>query len=122
MHYFPRSRLFTIAKIRPDEKASRELMQEGFAAVQSCRPDGIFCGRSFITLFGEGLPNDLILNPYAQHVASFDKGRSRQEYPGSLMSSIASAVRLLKRERLYMNTDCHNDPPYNRQLNVFHSN
>ncbi|MDH4034898.1 MAG: amidohydrolase family protein, partial [candidate division Zixibacteria bacterium] len=51
--------------------------------------DGILRGRSFVASLGEGLPNDLILRPHHWHGASFDKGNSQQEVPGSLMGSIA---------------------------------
>ena len=64
-------------------------MQQGITAVQSCRPDGIFRGRSFVAILGEGLPNDLIIKPFSHHMVSFNKGSFRQEYPGSLMGSIA---------------------------------
>lgn len=78
-----------VSNFAPDKEASKKLFELGFTAVQSCKLDGIFRGRSFVTLLGEGLPNDLILRPYSHHFASFNKGKSRQEYPGSLMGSMA---------------------------------
>jgi imidazolonepropionase-like amidohydrolase len=76
-------------EFKPDEKASKALMEQGFTAVQSLKKDGIFRGRAFVTLLGEGLPNDLILRPQTLHGASFHKGSSKQSYPSSLMGSIA---------------------------------
>lgn len=78
-----------VSQFKPSKDASKKLFDLGYTTVQSCKLDGIFRGRSFVTLLGEGLPNDLILRPYSNHFASFNKGTSRQEYPGSLMGSIA---------------------------------
>jgi imidazolonepropionase-like amidohydrolase len=85
-----------VTDLEPDNKAAEELRSQGFAAVQSVRKDGIFRGRAVVATLGEGLPNDLVLRPYSWHCASFDKGSSRQAYPGSLMGSIA-----LIRQTLY---------------------
>ncbi|MDF1545654.1 MAG: amidohydrolase family protein, partial [bacterium] len=78
-----------VSSFEPDERESDELMKVGFTTVHSCRLDGLFRGRGFVTHLGSGLPNDLILAPYTYHFLSFDKGTSRQEYPNSLMGSIA---------------------------------
>ena len=74
---------------QPDKDQSEALLKQGITAVQSCNMDGIFRGRSFVALLGEGLPNDLLLKPHSWHFASFNKGHSQQEYPSSLMGSIA---------------------------------
>ncbi|UCC96648.1 MAG: amidohydrolase family protein, partial [Phycisphaerales bacterium] len=83
-------------EFKPDEKKSRELMQLGFTVVQTARLDGIFRGRACVVLLGESLPNDLLIRPRSWHVLSFDKGSSTQDYPTSLMGSIA-----LIRQTLY---------------------
>ena len=73
----------------PDSKKSKELISYGYTAVLSARNDGIFRGQSFAALLGEGIPNDLIIQPYGPHYLSFNKGSSSQQYPNSLMGSIA---------------------------------
>lgn len=78
-----------IFSFEPDQKQAEEFHKSGFTAVQSAKFDGIFRGRSFVTLLGEGIPNDLVLRPHSLHFMSFDKGSSEQQYPGSLMGSIA---------------------------------
>jgi imidazolonepropionase-like amidohydrolase len=72
-----------------DRKEADELLALGFAAVQSARLDGILRGRATVVTLGEGIPNDLILKAYGRQFGSFDKGSSSQEYPSSLMGSIA---------------------------------
>ena len=74
---------------KPEAEESREFIELGFTAVLTARKDGIFRGRSGVALLGEGLPNDLLIQPYSYHVASFDKGSSQQEYPSSIMGTIA---------------------------------
>lgn len=74
---------------QPDTDAAKEMHEAGFTIARSARQDGIFRGRSFVALLGFGLPNDLVIAPYNAHVISFGKGKSKQEYPSSLMGSIA---------------------------------
>ncbi|MCK5127047.1 MAG: amidohydrolase family protein [candidate division Zixibacteria bacterium] len=74
---------------KPDNETSNELLSQGFAISQSAKQDGIFRGRSCVVLLGDGLPNDLILNSQSAHFISFSKGKSVQDYPSSLMGSIA---------------------------------
>ncbi len=76
-------------RFKPDSKTSEQLMKQGFTTVHSARFDGIFRGNGFVTLLGDGLPNMLLLEPVTMPFASFDKGTSHQQYPSSLMGSIA---------------------------------
>ncbi len=78
-----------VEAFEPDRKAAESLLERGFTAVQSARLDGIFRGRAFVTSLGPGTPNEVLIEPYGAHFASFDPGGSQQEYPGSLMGSIA---------------------------------
>lgn len=78
-----------VDKFKPDMKESQDFFNAGFTTVQSAKKDGIFRGRSFVTLLGDGISNELILNPYSSQYMSFNKGSSPQEYPQSLMGSIA---------------------------------
>ncbi len=80
---------------QPDKDQADPLIKQGITAVQSCNMDGIFRGRSFVALLGEGLPNEQLLKPESWHFASFNKGHSQQEYPSSLMGSIALIRQML---------------------------
>ncbi len=73
----------------PSAADAKSLIEQGFTVVQSGKRDGIFRGQSFITTLGEGTPNDLILDAHHAQFISFDKGSSKQDYPTSLMGSIA---------------------------------
>lgn len=81
---------------KPDEKTSEKLRAQGFTVVQTASLDGIFRGSSAVADLGEGLPNDLILKKDGAQFLSFQKGTSTQDYPSSLMGSIA-----LIRQTLY---------------------
>lgn len=78
-----------VYSFNPEAKQAEEFHKIGFTTVQSAKFDGIFRGRSFVALLGEGLNNDLVLRPHSLHFLSFDKGSSEQSYPNSLMGSIA---------------------------------
>jgi imidazolonepropionase-like amidohydrolase len=78
-----------IDSFAPDSAESNTLLKLGFAAAQSAFLDGIFRGRALVTLLGDGLPNDLVIKPDGHHFGSFSKGSSTQDYPTSLMGSIA---------------------------------
>jgi len=85
-----------VAAFTPDAKEAKNYLKNGITVAQSAKLDGIFRGRGFVTTLGSGLPNDLLLRPLSWHFLSFDKGSSKQEYPGSLMGVIA-----LIRQTLY---------------------
>ncbi|CUS48660.1 MAG: putative amidohydrolase [Idiomarinaceae bacterium HL-53] len=72
---------------QPDQ--AKSYVEHGFTAVQSVRMDGIFRGRSTTISLADDIPNDIIYRALGRHVASFDKGSSTQQYPNSLMGSIA---------------------------------
>ncbi len=78
-----------VMEFKPNSKDAEDFLKSGITVVQSAKLDGIFRGRGFVTTLGDGLPNDLLLRPYSWQFMSFDKGSSRQEYPSSLMGSIA---------------------------------
>ncbi|MBK7142339.1 MAG: amidohydrolase family protein [bacterium] len=81
--------LNTVSGFSPDAKRAEELLRQGITTVQSGSLDGVFRGRSFVTLVDTGLSNGLLLKTHSWHFASFNKGMSTQEYPSSLMGSIA---------------------------------
>lgn len=78
-----------VSDFEPGSKEAETLREQGFTVVQSVKQDGILRGRAFVATLGEGIPNDLLLRPYARQCASFDKGTSKQAYPESLMGAIA---------------------------------
>ncbi len=72
-----------------DGKKAEELRKLGFGSVLSLNKDGIVRGTAAIVLIGNENENDLILKDRAAAEFSFDKGTSTQDYPSSLMGSIA---------------------------------
>jgi len=74
---------------KPDASQARNYLQQGFTTVQSARLDGIFRGRATTVSLADTLPNTAVYQTRAQHFGSFDKGSSPQQYPQSLMGSIA---------------------------------
>ena len=72
-----------------EPKKAEEWRKLGFGTVMSVCKDGIVRGTSVVSVLGEGKENDLILRDRAAANFSFDKGSSTQDYPSSLMGSIA---------------------------------
>jgi hypothetical protein len=50
--------------------------------------DGIFRGKSFVSLVGSDLENNLVLKEESAHFLSFNRGSTR-DYPSSLMGAVA---------------------------------
>jgi imidazolonepropionase-like amidohydrolase len=73
----------------PDEKAAKEYRKLGFGAVLSHQMDGISRGSGALVWLGEGNAHEWILKKQAAHHLSFNKGKSTQNYPSSLMGCIA---------------------------------
>ncbi|SNR82906.1 amidohydrolase family protein [Hymenobacter mucosus] len=72
-----------------DEQADA-LRKLGFGAVLTHQPDGIVRGTAaLVSLNTNRQENELILQDRAATAYSFDKGTSTQDYPSSLMGSIA---------------------------------
>lgn len=78
-----------VDKFATDTKAAKDYINQGFTAVQSARLDGIFQGQAVTVSLADTIANNAIYNPQARHFGSFDKGTSLQQYPSSLMGSIA---------------------------------
>jgi imidazolonepropionase-like amidohydrolase len=72
----------------PDEEAAKDLRQAGFGAVLSFSHDGIVRGSSCLVALGGKANKSLLLPSVGAHL-SFNKGSSKQDYPSSLMGSIA---------------------------------
>ena len=69
-----------------DAEAYRNL---GFGTVLTHQQDGIARGTGTIVLLDDGTENEVVLKDHAAAHYSFDKGESSQDYPSSLMGSIA---------------------------------
>ncbi len=72
-----------------NEKDAETWRSVGFGAVMSHRADGISRGIGTLVTLGDERENDAIMKPLAANILSFSKGSSTQDYPSSLMGSIA---------------------------------
>ncbi|RUO35275.1 amidohydrolase family protein [Aliidiomarina sanyensis] len=86
---------------KADKDSAKGYVEQGFTTVQSARLDGIFQGRGTTVSLADTLPNFAIYNPRTRQFASFDKGSSTQQYPNSLMGSIALIRQTLSDARWY---------------------
>lgn len=68
---------------------AKELRDIGFGAAASHQKDGIIRGTGTVVLLGNDRPNEMILKSQSAAYYSFNKGISTQDYPSSLMGSIA---------------------------------
>ncbi len=72
-----------------DSKFAEEMRKLGFGVVQTFMRDGIARGTGSLVTLANGKENDLILLDRSSNNFAFEKGSSGQDYPGSLMGSIA---------------------------------
>ena len=72
-----------------DKKTAKELRSIGFGVVQVHQMDGISRGTGAVVLLGEDNEQESLLKNHSAHFLSFSKGESTQNYPNSLMGSIA---------------------------------
>jgi imidazolonepropionase-like amidohydrolase len=72
-----------------DEKKSQQYLSAGFGLTLSILSDGIFRGTGTLALTGKGPEHQLILKKQSASGQSFQKGSSRQDYPGSAMGAVA---------------------------------
>jgi len=72
-----------------DPKSAEEMRKLGFGSVLSFRKDGIARGTAVLVSLADAKENETILKDKAAAMYSFDKGVSTQDYPSSLMGSIA---------------------------------
>ncbi len=78
-----------IEEFKLDPKTAEKWRKEGFGTVLAFRPDGIVRGTGLVTTLSDGPVNEAIVNPRASGNYSFDKGSSEQNYPNSIMGSVA---------------------------------
>ncbi len=72
-----------------DEKKAELLRAMGFGFSVSQIQDGIMRGTTSLTMCGNEREHNMILKPVVSNAWSFQKGSSTQDYPSSLMGSIA---------------------------------
>lgn len=84
-----RSQFRAVENFSVNGKAASALRGVGFGTVLSHQMDGISRGSGTLVTLGETRPHKQILVEDAAHILSFSKGTSRQQYPSSLMGSIA---------------------------------
>lgn len=103
-----------------DSKSAQDYIQQGFTAVQSARLDGIFQGQAVTLSLADKIVNNVVYQAQARHFGSFDKGTSQQQYPNSLMGSIALIRQTLSDANWYEQAygkDAYNGPvEYNAAL------
>lgn len=75
--------------IYPDSEAAKKWVNNGFTSVQTGLQDGIFRGRATTVSLAQLKANDIIYQAKSSHLMAFDKGSSLQDYPSSLMGSMA---------------------------------
>ena len=72
-----------------DEKKAEEMRKAGFGAALTHQQDGIARGTGSFVLLGAENEHDMIVRGQASAHYSFSKGSSTQDFPSSLMGSIA---------------------------------
>jgi imidazolonepropionase-like amidohydrolase len=77
------------AIFKADEKQADMLRKAGYTTVNAVPRDGVFRGTSSIVNLKEGSNNEMIASSRSSLCLSFAKGSSPQQYPASLMGTIA---------------------------------
>lgn len=72
-----------------NEEQASQLRDAGYALIQTHIPDGISRGAACILSLNQANENEILVKSRSSHVMSFNKGSSAQDYPSSLMGSIA---------------------------------
>ncbi len=72
-----------------NDSEAKKWRAQGFGALLTHQANGISRGSGSLVLTGAGPTHEMILNPKAAHVLSFSKGKSTQDFPNSLMGTIA---------------------------------
>ena len=101
------------AAFKTNSDDARKWVSEGFTSVQTAKLDGIFQGQAATVSLADKIANDVIYRSESKHFGSFDKGSSQQQYPSSLMGSIALVRQTLSDANWYENAygkQSHNQP------------
>ncbi len=95
-----------------NEEKAKVYREIGFGTVLSHQKDGIARGSGVLALVGGGKDHEIILKDKASAHYSFRKGNSGQNYPSSLMGSIA----LLK--QTFYDADWYKAAKYTEEYNI----
>src|SRR5207248_3190223 len=95
-----------------DSKRADTLRKIGFGIANCVNKDGIARGTSVLAMLGEGKENDFVIRDRAAANYSFDKGISTQDYPSSLMGTIA----LIRQS--YYDADWYKNGGYKKEYNA----
>lgn len=95
-----------------DDSKAKDLRKIGFGSVAAHQMDGISRGTSVFVSLAKEKENLVILKEHAAAQFSFDKGTSTQDYPSSLMGSIA----LLRQQ--YLDATWYKTKPAQEGLNL----
>ncbi|MBL7883171.1 MAG: amidohydrolase family protein [Bacteroidia bacterium] len=95
-----------------DSKQAEELRKLGFGTVLTFQKDGIVRGAATAVTLADTKENNTIINEKAAAMYSFDKGSSTQDYPSSLMGSIA----LLR--QTYLDADWYKKDKTKKEVNI----
>ncbi|MEJ8756004.1 amidohydrolase family protein [Pontibacter sp. H259] len=74
---------------KADKKQAEELRKQGFGTVLAIHPDGIARGTAALVTLADKRENEVVILDKAAGALSFDKGSSTQDYPNSMMGSVA---------------------------------
>jgi imidazolonepropionase-like amidohydrolase len=72
-----------------DSKKAEKILASGFGIVLSSQNDGIARGTSVLLALDPGTTNECIIDEETTEGYSFSKGSSKQDYPNSLLGSVA---------------------------------
>ncbi len=101
-----------VENIKIDDKKSKQLRDIGFGSVVSHNMDGIMRGSGALLLLSDNKVQDIVLKQKSSVHYSFIKGTSTQNYPNSLMGSVA----LLKQS--FYDADWYRSKYNNDQVNL----
>jgi imidazolonepropionase-like amidohydrolase len=84
-----RSEIKAVSLFNAKEEDAAKFREAGFGIVQTHYPDGICRGSAAVVSLHQANEHEVIIKKESAHLLSFQKGLSSQDYPGSLMGSIA---------------------------------
>ncbi|WP_343701304.1 amidohydrolase family protein [Chitinophaga sp.] len=107
-----KSEVNAVQLFNTDEAKAKSLREQGFGAVLTHQNDGIARGTGALVSLAAERENKIVLLPRVSAHYSFDKGTSTQDYPSSLMGTIA----LLRQQ--YLDAQWYKSGPAKEGLNL----
>jgi len=103
-----------------NNKKAKDWRNQGFGAVLSHHVDGIARGTGALVLLGKEREHEMMLKSKVSSHFSFKKGKSTQDYPGSLMGAIALLRQTYLDGQWYKNYGAKEE--YNKSLEAWNDN